>query len=138
MTAKLVAVERVPNGWATDVAKSAAVVRVTTEVYNGTQAVLPFDPGVRRTTLLHGDLRQEGDQEAGYSYDDPAEADRKALTVDGGTRIPVGGTLRFVESSSVPADALGLLALAVRLPAVDGERVPFTLTGVQDLLKQVQ
>ncbi|MCX5066641.1 hypothetical protein OOJ91_12205 [Micromonospora lupini] len=138
LTAKLVAVERVPNSWGADVPKSMAIVRVTVEVRNGTGDVLPMESGIRRTTLLHGGVRVEAEAEAGYSYHDPAEARRKSLSEDGGTRIPVGKTLRFVESSTVPVGSLGELTLALRLPAVDGERETFYLTGVQGMLKTVR
>lgn len=138
LSAKLVAVERVPNSWGVDVPKSMAVVRLTLEVRNGTQAVLPIVPMSGETSLLYGPNRQEAESEAGYSYPDPDEAKRKQLTADGGTRIPVGGTARFVESWLVPVSALGDLTVVVDLPAVDGMRVPFTLTDVEALLKQVR
>lgn len=138
LSAKLTAVDRVPNSWGVDVPASQAIVRLTVEVVNGTQDVLPIEPMTRETDQLFGANREEAEAEAGYSYPDPAESKRKSLTADGGTRIPKGGKATFVESASVPVSALGDLTVLVRLPAVDGIREPFTLTDVEGLLKTVR
>ncbi|PZG10296.1 hypothetical protein C1I95_28150 [Micromonospora craterilacus] len=138
LAARLVGVEQVPNGWGVDVPKSQAVVRLTVEVVNGGDAVLPLSPGTQTLTLLYGDLRAEARQEAGYSYDDPDEEQRKGLSREPGTRIPVGGKATFVESAVVPVDQLGELTVAVRLPAVEGIRETLYLTGARGMLRQVK
>lgn len=138
LTAKLTAVERVPNAWGADVPKSLAIVRLTVEVRNGTQDVLPFESGTRQTTVYYGPNRVEAEQDAGHSYPDPDEAKRKELQSDDPTRIPAGGSARFVESWVVPSSELGDLTVAIDLPATDGIRETFTLTGAQTLLKTVR
>jgi hypothetical protein len=137
LSARLTAVERLPNSWGVDVPKSQAIVRVTVEVSNGTGAVLPFPTAVW-SELLYGPTRRESSPVTGFSYPDPAEGKRKALSWEGGTRIPAGGKLTFAESNIVPAAELGDLTVVVKLPAEEGERLPFTLTGADKLLKQVK
>ncbi|MFC0504241.1 hypothetical protein [Micromonospora costi] len=136
LTAKLVAVEQVPNAWGVDVPKSRAIVRLTLEVRNGTQDVLPLMPGNGEMDLMYGPNREDAELEAGYDWPDGEK--QKLLQADAGNRIPVGGSGRLVESSSVPVSALGDLTVEVELPATDGERLPFTLTDVEALLKQVR
>lgn len=138
LTVTLTKVERVPNGWGADVPTSQAIVRLTLDVANGTADALPVEPMTREMTLLHGPNRQEAGQVTGYSYPDPVEEKQKALTLDGGTRIPAGGKATFVESGLVPVAALGDLTVVVELPAADGIRDPFTLTEVEGLLRTVK
>lgn len=118
--------------------KPMAIVRLTLEVRNGAQDVLPIEPMTQEMELLYGPNREQSEAESGYSYPDPDEAKEKELTRDGGTRIPVGGTARFVESKVVPVSALGDLTVQVSLPASDGERWDFTLTDVEAMLTQVR
>ncbi|MFJ1539308.1 hypothetical protein ACIODS_12265 [Micromonospora chalcea] len=117
---------------------SQRVVRLTLEVSNQGGEALPVVPSSREMTLLWGPNRQEADPVTGYSYDTPAEERRKALTVDGGSRVPAGGKATFVESGLVPVDGAGELAVVVDLPATDGLREPFTFTGVEKLVKTVR
>ncbi|MBQ1009397.1 hypothetical protein KBX53_00180 [Micromonospora sp. M51] len=138
VSARLVAVQRVPNAWGVDVAKSQAIVRLTLEVTNGSQATLPVTPATREMTLLYGPNREEADSVTSYSYTEPAEERKKALNLDGGTQIPVSGEATFVESGLVPVDELDELAVVVEVPTTDGIREPFTLTGVGALVKQVK
>lgn len=137
ISARLVKVERVPNSWGVDVPTSQAIIRMTLEVTNGGESTLPVVPSSREMTLLWGPNRQESDQVTSYSYDDPAEEKEKSLNLDGGTQIPAGGRATFVESELVPADQLGGLTVLVELPSADGIRDPFTLTGVEKVLKTV-
>ncbi|WP_428966393.1 hypothetical protein [Micromonospora fluostatini] len=137
LSARLVSVQRVPNSWGVDVPASLALVRLTLEVVNGSGEDLPVVPDSREMTLLHGPEQEEAGSPTGYRYTDPAERRRKALRIDGGTQIPVGGRAQFVESGTVPVDELGELTVVVDLPSVDGLRDPFTLTGVESLLKTV-
>ncbi|MFI6228616.1 hypothetical protein ACIBCR_15045 [Micromonospora echinospora] len=138
VTARLVAVERVPNSWGVDVPPSMAIVRMTLDVVNGSDMLLPVVPQSKEATLLYGPNRQECEPVTGYAYKDPAERKRMALDIDGGTQIPAGGMAQFVESELVPVDQLGSLTVVVEVPSVDGIRDPFTLTGVETLLKTVK
>ncbi|WP_431728599.1 hypothetical protein [Verrucosispora sp. TAA-831] len=137
LVARATAVEHVPSAWGVDIPKGQAVVRVTLDVTNNTDALLPLGP-IRYTTVLYGDLRAEAQQEVGYSYDDPDEAERKGLRREPGTQLPVGRTATIVESAVVPVDQLDALVVAVRLPAVEGIRDVLYLTGADAMLKQVK
>ena len=114
-------------------------MRLMLEVSNGGGAgVLPVEPSSREMTVLFGQNRTEAESAVGFAYPDAGEQRRKALDVDGPTRIVVGSSARFVESSLVPVDGLGLLTVVVALPATDGVRDPWTFTGVESLLKTVK
>jgi hypothetical protein len=138
VSATLVAVERVPSEWGVDVPDGMAVVRLTLEVSNASETVLPVEPSSKEMTLLYGSNREEGEAVTSFTYDSPAEERQKALDRDGGRQIPAAGTATFVESQLVPADQLGSLTVVVELPSTDGIREPFTLTGVEGLLKTVR
>lgn len=137
VSATLRAVERVPSEWGGDVPDGQVIVRMTLEVSNASETVLPVQPSSKEMTLLYGPNRAEGQAVTPLTYDNPAEKKQKALDRDGGTQIPAAGSATFVESQLVPAGQLGSLSVRVELPAVDGVREPFTLTGAEKLLKTV-
>ncbi|GAB3947695.1 hypothetical protein GCM10027614_43410 [Micromonospora vulcania] len=118
--------------------ESRTIVRLTVEVHNGGQAALPVAPSSRQLTLLYGPQLTEAAAVTGHKYPDPAEQTKKGLSADGDTRIPVGGKSRFVESQTVPMDAVDDLTVVVELPSIFGTRTPYTLTGVQRLVKLVR
>ncbi|MEH1166387.1 hypothetical protein V6V47_13455 [Micromonospora sp. CPCC 205539] len=138
LTAKLVALERVPSSWGVDVPKTRAIVRMTLEVHNGGTVALPVPPSSRQLILRYGEKMIEAAAVTGPKYADPAERTQKALSVDGDTPIPVGGTARFVESQTVPMAHVSDLTVVVELPATSGKRKPYTLTAAHALLKMVQ
>jgi hypothetical protein len=138
VSAQLVAVERVPNSWGVDVPDGQAIVRLTLEVTNASETVLPVEPASKEMNLLYGPNREEGQAVTSYTYDTPAEQKQKALDRDGGAQIPAAGSATFVESQVVPVDQLGVLTVVVEVPSADGVREPFTLTGVETLLKNVR
>lgn len=136
VSAELTAVERVPNSWASDVPPKHVVVRVTVTVRNGGSEPLSWEPMSRETDLLYGADRYEAESEPGYSYDDPK--DHRRLSSDDPERVMPGSQVRVVESSVLPEDQLGVLAVRLKLPAVDGFREPYLFTGVESVLKTVK
>lgn len=138
LTARIAAVERVPNAWGEDVPKSEAIVRVKVDVSNGGSSVIPVEPMSSWMTLYYGINRTEGDPEVGYGYRDPKERAKKSLFSEDPTRIMPGTTVRFVDSMTVPVSELGVLAVVVELPTEMGIRDPYTFVGVEQLLKTVR
>ncbi|MFF3867366.1 hypothetical protein [Micromonospora sp. NPDC001898] len=139
ITARLVAVERVPNSWGVDIPKSRALVRLRYVIGNEGAGPLPIEPHSSWVTLFYGVNRTEGEREAGYSYDNPKENERKGLNGDNDpTRIMPGTKATYVETYAVPIAELGSLVAAASPPAEEGIRDSYTFLGVEKVLVEVK
>lgn len=136
LVVNLVKVERVPNAWGVDVPATQALIRVTIAAKNEGTAAVPVVPQSRETTLLYGANRQEAGSVTPYTCEGPQ--DRQCINSDEPERIAAGTSVTFVESSLVPVGELGTLTLRVELPAVEGEREPYTFLNVHTVLKTIR
>ncbi|WP_194821290.1 hypothetical protein [Micromonospora sp. S-DT3-3-22] len=137
ITARLLKVERVPNDWGVDVAKSWAIIRVRLEVANTGAAPVPVD-GAGYIHLFYGVNRTPADGPTGYAYPDPEEEREKGLTSKNPTRIVAGSKVVFTQSFKVPVAELGSLTVSAEPPAEEGFRDPYVFVGVDKVLTGVK
>ncbi|MER7164511.1 hypothetical protein ABT336_00310 [Micromonospora sp. NPDC000207] len=138
ITARLAAVERVPNSWGVDVPASMALVRLRLEVGNEGEGPLPVVPESSHMSLFYGENRTEVDGPTGYSYDDPEEQERKGLSSDDPTRIVPGSKVIFTQTFELPVKELGLLTVTADPPTEEGIRDPYTFLNVEKTLTRAK